>query len=247
MCGWSAAIHCLCWANMTIFSLNVMQAINDWQRGGDHRQKVRRGKGLKIACADLPRELRNCDVICYRQESHEKDRVWQLLADNSLPETVAAWTTDITVAKDFKGGVPPAGYQGVIFSIRPSQESIIVNLEAVYERSDFQEACEKYKGQIDCYHDGIGKYGNTQKEVVLELGSLSKAEILSYGGYSSSREVVAALFFGRTPTVEDLEVFDELCGRAGLAAGSWWLSEPGTRAVLKRMQPHIERLKGAKT
>ncbi|PKQ10623.1 MAG: hypothetical protein CVT70_18610 [Alphaproteobacteria bacterium HGW-Alphaproteobacteria-1] len=55
-------------------------------------------------------------VAAVSQEAHEKDRIWQLLADESLPETIAAWTTDLSIAKNFKNGVPPDGLRGVIFS-----------------------------------------------------------------------------------------------------------------------------------
>ena len=32
---------------MPEFSLELLQAINDWQSGGDHNQKVQRGEALK--------------------------------------------------------------------------------------------------------------------------------------------------------------------------------------------------------
>ncbi len=77
---------------MTEFTLQLLQAINDWQRGGDHKQKVKRGAKLKQLAAGLPEKFRTCSATCYRQEAHEKDRIWQLLADSALPETIAAWT-----------------------------------------------------------------------------------------------------------------------------------------------------------
>ncbi|SRR6266480_6110694 len=77
------------------FPPELIQAVNDWQRGGDHKQKVRRGQRLKECAALLPPRFRACDQTCFRQEAHEKDRIWQLLADNRLPETIAAWTTDL--------------------------------------------------------------------------------------------------------------------------------------------------------
>jgi hypothetical protein len=231
---------------LTDFALDVVQAINDWQRGGDHKRKVRRGAALKAVCGSLPQAFRTCNVACYRQEAHEKDRVWQVLADNALPETIAAWTTDLGVAKQLKGGVPPEGLQGVIFTLRPPVESIFVNLEAVYADPGFREACERYRDKVLGYGDGIGKYGSAQREIVLEISTLDQAKIFSYGGRSSSRDDVAELFFGRHPSSEDLAVFDELCARAGISVGDWWLSGPGTRAVLRRMQPHIDRLKAVR-
>jgi len=41
----------------------------------------------------------------YRQESHKEDRTWQLLIDNELPETIAAWSLSLDVVQTFKGGM----------------------------------------------------------------------------------------------------------------------------------------------
>ncbi len=232
---------------LTVFTQEIVQAINDWQRGGDHKQKVRRGAQLKAVCCKLPLAFRTCDIPCFRQEAHEKARVWELLADERLPETIAAWTTDINIAKQFKGGVPPEGLQGVIFELTPSNASVVVNLDAVYSDPSFPEACERYRHQITGFESGIGKYGASQNEVVLEIASLTPERVLHYGGFSSSREEIAEMFFKRQPIEEDLEVFDRLCATAGTTLGAWWLSASGTRAVLHRMKPHIERLKATRT
>jgi hypothetical protein len=226
---------------MMIFTKSCLQTINDWQRGGNHKQKVKRGENLKREALVLPDKFRVCDVCCYRQEAHQKDRVWQLLADNKLSETIASWTTDISVAKAFKGGVPPQDLIGVIFSIKPPAASVILNLSAVYDSKEFGSAVDKFRNEIDRFHDGIGKYENSQLEVVLELESLTKAQVLSYGGYSSSRDRLR--IDGRIPTQEELAEFDALCVEAGISLGPWWLSAEGTQKVLSRMDPHITRLK----
>lgn len=57
-----------------------------------------------------------------------KNRVWQLLVDNHLPEIIASWTIDIAIAKAFKGGVSPPGLHGVIFKITPPKDSVVRNL-----------------------------------------------------------------------------------------------------------------------
>ena len=109
------------------FDLKFLQAVNDWQRGGDHKQKVRRGGGLLKALAlNIDGRFRTCPVPCFRQEAHDKRRLWQLLADDILDETIAAWTTDLQSSKDLKGGVPPPDLQGVIFEITPPKESVAI-------------------------------------------------------------------------------------------------------------------------
>ncbi len=228
---------------MAIFTLEAVQAINDWQSGGDHSQKVRRGLRLKEVCAELPEAFRKCDVPCFRQEAHEKERVWALLAEGCLSETIASWTTELCIAQQFKGGVPPEGLQGVIFKLTPPQESIVVNLVKVYSEPSFLEACERHRHQVTGFQNGIGKYGSSQHEVVVEIGNLSPEHVLQFGGFSGSREQIAELHLMRQPTAEDLEEFDRLCAINGTNLGPWWLAESGTRAVLQRMEPKIHGLK----
>jgi hypothetical protein len=230
-----------------IFTRDLIQAVSDWQRGGSHGQKVKRGHRLKTVAASLPEHCRACAAACFRQEAHEKDRVWQLLADNHLPETIASWTTDIAIAKAFKGGVPPAGLQGIIFKIMPPKDSVILNLPVLHADPAFQAAIEIHKASIDGYHDALGRWGDSQREVVLELGNLDQASVHSYGGFSGNRETLVELHLQPKPSPEDLAEFDELAKKAGITpGGEWWLSESGTQAVLTRMQPHISRLKQKK-
>ncbi len=233
---------------MTYFTFDLLQAICDWQRGGDHKQKLRRGARLKQLARSLPERFRTCTTICYRQEAHEKDRIWQLLADESLPETIVAWTTELSVAREFKNGVPPEGLRGVIFHLIPPSESVVINLVEVYRDPDFRSAIEQHRAEIIGFGDGISRHGETQHEIVLELHKLSPETILCYGGYATDREKLAEQFFGHKPNAEGLAFFDQLCRQASIPeSGAWWLSEDGTRNVLDRMAPHVARLKGLKS
>ena len=202
-----------------------MQAINDWQRGGDHKQNVRRGAELKRQAQALPEKFRACDAPCFRQEAHEKGRVWQLLADNRLPETIAAWTTDLTIAKAFKGGVPPHDLQGVSFSPLPPAGSVVVSLAELNRDAGFLAAVEGFKPEIAGFADEIGRYRNSQSEVVLELGNLSVAAVYSFGGDSSSRAQLR--IDGHLHSPEELVEFDAACAEAGVPG---WRSERGGSA-----------------
>jgi hypothetical protein len=102
---------------------------------------------------------------------------------------------------------------------------------------------QRGKSALIGFADGIGRWGISQKEVVLELNSLEPASVYSYGGYSASRETLAALQFKREPTPEDMVTFDTLMAKAGVAPGPWWLSPEGTREILERMEPEIVRLR----
>jgi hypothetical protein len=143
--------------------------------------------------------------------------------------------------------MPPPGLQGVIFKITPPKDSVVLNLTILHDDPAFQAAVETHKANIGGYHDGIGRWQDLQREVVLELGNLDQASVCSYGGFSGNRETLAELRLQRKPTPEDLAEFDELAKKAGIVpGGEWWLSEPGTQTLLTRMQPHISSLKQKK-
>lgn len=176
--------------------LQLLQAVNDWQRGGDAKQNLRRGQALKAACAPLPEQFRTSSLACFRQVGLEKGSVWDLIGENRLSEKVSSWTYDIEVAKAFKSGVPPdgQGYQGVIFCISPPPTSrVIVNLRELYRTPEFCAAMNRNKSTIVAFSDGAGRYWDSQNEVVLEIDEVSQEDIYSLGGHSSQFEQLVAL------------------------------------------------------
>lgn len=223
-----------------MFQLSLLQAVSDWQRDGDHEQKLKRGNSLKACVSGIDQRFRTCDALCFRQEAHETDRTFKLLAGCGLPERIASWTLDLEVAKNLKNGVPPEGLQGVIFSIIPPKDSVVVNLDALYSDPEFCAAMEKHKSKINYYQDGAGKWMNSQREVIIELENLNATDIECYGGYAGDIDHLVVDFVAlhhHFPTENNLL---ELSLRAGKA---WWLSKDGTQSVLKRMQPRIEAIK----
>lgn len=173
-----------------VFTRDLIQAVSDWRRGGSHDQKVKRGQRLKVVAASLPEHFRACAATCLRQEAPEKDRVLAIARRQSFAGDYPSWTTDIAIAKAFKGGVPPAGLQGVIFKITPPKDSVVLNLTALHADPAFQAAVETHKASIGGYYNGIKRWEDSQREVVLELGNLDPASIHSYGGFSSNRETL---------------------------------------------------------
>lgn len=75
-----------------MFTLELLQAINDWQRGGIAKEKNERGKKLREVAAGLPENFRQTDVACYRRLKLHKSAVWTLGTDEELAETISAWT-----------------------------------------------------------------------------------------------------------------------------------------------------------
>jgi hypothetical protein len=234
---------------MSQFPLSLIQAISDWQRGGDANQNKKRGQKLKEECSSLSEKYRMCSLCVFRQVSLPKSGVWSLIGEDRLPEKISSWTLNLELAKAFKGGVPPEGqgYQGVILCVLPPPGSVIVNLCELYKDSDFTAALEEHKGSIIGFSDGAGRYGNEQSEVVLEVASVAQRDIYSLGGHSSPFDElvdeVAKLIHGRAATQEERVALMLKVGHVGSEAGPRWLNQEATQRVVTKVRPHTERLK----
>ncbi|MCA7967325.1 hypothetical protein LGM54_30545 [Burkholderia cenocepacia] len=231
------------------FPLQLLQAISDWQRGGDAKQNKRRGQKLKEVCVSLPEKYRTCSLCCFRQIALPEGGVWNLIGEDRLPEKISSWTLDLEVAKTIKRGVPAEGqgYQGVILCVLPPADSVIVNLHELYQDSDFTAALEQHKGSITGYYGGAGRYGNDQSEIVLEVASVAQQDIYSMGGHSSPFEQLvdeaAKIIHGRPATPEEREALMLKVEHVASEAGPRWLSLEATQRVLTRMEPRVEVLR----
>jgi hypothetical protein len=80
----------------------------------------------------------------------------------------------------------------------------------------------------------------------LSLTASTWPGIYAYGGFSSDRHELATRMLGRAPSAAELALFDNSVQRAGAKLGSDWIDEAAVQRVVKRMQPHIERLREIK-
>lgn len=224
---------------MSMFPLSLLQAISDWQRGGGAKQNKRRGEKLKEACASLPGQYRTCSLCCFRQVALPKGGVWDLIGEDCLTEKISSWTLNIEVTKAFKGGVPPEGqeYLGVILCVHPQSSNVIVNLRELYQDQDFTAALEQNRANITGYHDGAGRYGGGQNEVVLEVAAVTQQDIYSMGGHSSPFDELvnkaAKLIHGRAATQAERDALMLKMEHVRSEAGPKWLSV-GRRSAWSR-------------
>lgn len=200
-----------------MFDINLLQAISDWQLGGDATAKKIRGDRLKILVTDLPAEFKSCSASCYRRLSLSKGAVWQVGTEYALEETISSWTLNLEIAQAFKGGVPAKGYQGAIFTQQPSTHEVIINLNALFSNAEFQLAVSQRRSEIKNFDRGIGRYGNSQCEVVLSLEKLPLNSVHCWGGYVGDEES----FKGMLPEGETMESF-----KKRLESSSFNFNEP---------------------
>jgi hypothetical protein len=232
-----------------MFSLELLQAINDWQRGGDRSQKERRGRTLKSLTSTLPPEFRQ-SRFSYRQISLYKGSLWKLADELHLPETISSWTESLEVARTFKGGVPPPGSQGIIFLLFPSHNSVIINLNRLYHDDRFLSAIESHSREIKGFHDGIGRYQNSQEEVVIEVSNIRLNDVHELGGYSSSeseiRQQYMNLHYGPHPSNAEFKAFERRFALANISLGPCWIDGKAKDKVLSNIAKQMPSLRAIK-
>lgn len=199
---------------------------------------------MKEAAELLPEKFRSIHTNCYRQIALDKGSVWNIGTKYQLSETISSWTTSLEVAKQFKGGVPPIGYQGVIFKITPSDDiEVIVNLHELFLCQEFVDFLATNKDKVNGFHQGTGMYGNTQSEVVISTEYLALSALFAWGGYTSPESTLAKMFFGNEANDEELELFRDLMNQAGHKCGAYWLTTPdAVNRVSEKLKMHGERL-----
>lgn len=233
---------------LTNFTKELIQAINDWQRCESVDEKLVLGEKLGYESAKLPIYFREFATPLYRKEIHEARRLWQLLAENQLPEKFSAWTTRLDFAKKFKGDVPKRNLQGIIFKIDQrlleNKGEVVINLDRLYNCREFNAAVDEHKHAIDLFNEGIEKCRNSETEVVIKIDYIDIKFVYSLGGFSSSRYNLYNKNYGHAPSDKELMRFDESCRMIELPKnGDWWLSEKGTQNILKSAPSIIDCLR----
>jgi hypothetical protein len=228
-----------------MFSKALIQAISDWQRGGAPKQKARRGTTLKNAARDLPQEFRTSETICYRQIALDDPNLRNLGTNYHLPETISSWTESEIVAEEFKGGVPANGngYVGVIFKFCPAENEVVVNLAKLFQSAEFVREVNNLRSQIDGFDLGIGRYWDTQHEVLIEKSTLPLDSLHAWGGFTRDRERLKDMLSFSLGVVVADEQFDHLMAEAGLQIGQYWMKTPSAVARLaEALKHHADRV-----
>lgn len=225
------------------FSLDLLQAISDWQHGGDEAMKRKRGKKLKTLSANVDERFRQVGGPCYRRVALDKFYVSEMGEKLKVKETISAWTSSLGVAKTFKDGVPPGGWQGVIFETRPHPDEIVLNLAKLYGNVGFRAACDDQKHRIKGFSSGIGEYADSQKEVILEMDEIAIGSVHLLGGYSSDLLTIARKMLRRQPSQADLEKIGELLKAGGLKLGPRWLGGSGKDRIVEFWKAKAKQLK----
>lgn len=207
------------------FSLEFLQAVNDWQVGGHAGEKHERGLRLKRLSQALPQDLRATEAPkLYRRYKVTDAIIKQLGLKLELTETISAWTTKRSVAELMKGGVPEKK-PGVLLGCDPKNGTVILNVERLYGSAEFREAVAMHKSEIEGFEDGIGAYSDTQHEVVFEIAAVPRNAVVTWGGQSSDLKTLTGKFYGKEdPSVANQKKIKRLMKKAKIKPGKLWLS-----------------------
>ena len=233
-----------------MFTKDLIQAISNWQRGWSGGEKQELADALKHEAISLPDCYKTADIPCYRRMDLSGKHLNQMGLTLQLKESISSWTTSREIALKFKD-IPKFGEAlGTVFEILPPRGSVIINLPALFAEKDFLHAVSRYEGEIDEFDRGIGLFGDTEKEVIIELGELPLTSVVAWGGHSSSQEAldsmmysVATIINGRPPSDEEFDLLVDQMKKDGIIAGAQWISgENGVARIADKLMYHANRL-----
>jgi hypothetical protein len=227
-----------------LYSQEFVQSVSDWMRDCDRDERLKRGQPLKEFCSTLDPKFRKIiNPKVYRQLTLTGNYLIESGKTYSLEEQISCWTTSKKVAKELKGGVHPDKFFfiTVIFWGKPSPNTIVVNLGRLIKDDAFSSAVDRYKDNIKYFSQGLGKWKESQKEVVLDLSSISIDNVYAFGSFYRSEDELAQLAekWGTTESVIS-DYFEELEIKPG--SEKWITNRPAVKRLIGKWVFHSKRL-----
>lgn len=180
------------------FSDQLLNAIGAWQKGWRENQSLREqlADDLKKAVCGLPPQFLTVITPCYRKRFLHKGELVELILMDHRDEGLVSWTTKREFAEIFKGLYRRDAVSGAIFRHDPVSTDVVLNIQALWECSEFVTAAQLYQNRNGENATALFNFSDNQGEVVLSA-PLRASEIVALTGASSP--------------------FDDLCDGAGIA------------------------------
>ena len=233
------------------YSNDLLEAIGAWQNGwaedAPRRMTVTGRLISTIASASLPEAARRVEGVCYRKRflvPHNPQNggdFWRLILSGRIDEGVASWTTDLNLAKSFKGATRE-GNTSTIFAHAPRAEEVVLNIKALWEDPAFKMAAQKYVDEKRSYGSALANFKDLQSEVILDAPLLFD-EVESFCDRASTLDRLHDIAMVTTEQQE--EEFWQLMVKADTYPGDpHWLSREASRRALANIRAaFIERLR----
>jgi len=205
------------------YPLDFIIQINQWQIGQNKSKMQVIGKAIDEFTKTYAPHLRKGSLNCFRRVALPKNLVWSFGCTHLLKERYSSWTYSINIAENFKDGVPPKGYTGVIYHINPNDYEVVLDFTTLYNDETFLQSCKKYETQIKDYSRGIGYFGHRELELIVYVPHLKTTDIFALGGYSHNKEDILKFIYGPEPTKSQRDFVDYRIHVTGATFGPYWL------------------------
>jgi hypothetical protein len=225
-----------------MFKLDLIKAINEWQIKGTGINKENIAKKIIEHSDEIDMKFKSLHSKCYRRIDLNNHYNFILGQEMQLPETYSSWSFDKEFVKKFNNGIPKNGYQGVIFEISNEYKEfeVIINLHELFNDPVFKTECESQKQNIINYDDGIGKYYDSESEIILKINSLKISQIWAYGGFSSKKDAFVKKYSDRLLNRKMKQLLDRKVKENKKLFGSKWITG---KAKNRTIQFHIDTAK----
>lgn len=209
-----------------MFKLDLIKAINEWQIKGTGVNKENIVKKLIEHSEQIDLKFKSLNSKCYRRIDLNNHYNFVLGQEMQLPETYSSWSFDKEFVKKFNDGVPEKGYQGVIFEISSEFKDleVILNLNELFSDPIFKSECESQKHNITNFDKGIGKYYNSESEIILKVNTLKISQIWAYGGFSSTKAGFITKYLGNKLNRKMKRLIDQRERKNNLLFGGRWIT-----------------------
>lgn len=219
-----------------MFTLELLQAINDWQIGGTIEAKESLAENIKKYAIHLPSKFKTLSNVCYRKINLEGKYILEIGLCGEILEKYSSWTLRSSIVQNFDGGIPEHQSCKIpyIFELNPSNSEdfeVIINLYELFNDLDFKTACVENQKFIKDFHLGIGEFKNSEAEVILKVSKLGRDQIWALGGHGiKTKEEFYKLinevfeFINGKPL--ELKEFDEMISQNNIPiGGSMWITK----------------------
>lgn len=177
----------------------LIEAIDDWQAGS--KDKERKAARLIKASEHLPANYRTAPAEVFRQLRANAPLAAGVAFD-AMADFVSSWTTSLEVAKHFRESDGDRTKALMIFRRRPMPGDVILDLNVVYADPDFMDTVRDAEKRLGRTFNGIGRWQNSQREVVLNETVIGNDDIVSLGAFRDLDAIIPTIGPSLVPEAE---------------------------------------------
>ena len=170
----------------SVYSINFLKWLNSWLWKGSYPHK----KNLinKLSKFDVS-NYRCCDTYLYRVSDFkiklEGKKISTAVLNRKIPIGISSWSFNYDIVKKFHP-ILLKETEGInyIMEYKPKKEDIILNINQLLSETKFNMYMRKNMHIIPDYKQGLYKYRNKQKEVILNIPYMPIYNIIELGFYN---------------------------------------------------------------